>query len=198
MIHYGKLSIIAITILFAIILLVTAMVSIASGEWKNLSLTLLASVCLIIPFIIRHFANLKNLVLPARFELTTIILIFMAQYLGEIKNFYLMFWWWDLLLHAIFGSYAVIIGRYLIGGIFNKKEEISEQRFEFFKIAVAFSVSITLGAFWEMFEFVGDYLFKATMVKGGLEDTATDLLITILAAFITSLRYYYRPKPAVL
>lgn len=43
-----------------------------------------------------------------------------------------------------------------------------------------------------MFEFVGDYLFKTSMVKGGLEDTSTDLLVKIIAAFITSIIYYFR------
>ncbi|WP_192875367.1 hypothetical protein [Clostridium taeniosporum] len=55
----------------------------------------------------------------------------------------------------------------------------------------AFNFSITLGTLWEMVEFLGDYLFKLNMVNGGLEDTASDLLIKILFAFITSIICYY-------
>ncbi|WP_224037433.1 hypothetical protein [Clostridium gelidum] len=43
-----------------------------------------------------------------------------------------------------------------------------------------------------MIEFLADYFFKADMVNGGLEDTATDLLIKIFFAFITSIIWYYR------
>ncbi|BCZ45894.1 hypothetical protein psyc5s11_19610 [Clostridium gelidum] len=53
-------------------------------------------------------------------------------------------------------------------------------------------ISITLGTLWEMIEFLADYFFKADMVNGGLEDTATDLLIKIFFAFITSIIWYYR------
>jgi hypothetical protein len=121
---------------------------------------------------------------------TTLTFVILAQYLGEIKKFYQIFWWWDLLLHAIFGSYALIIALYLIKGIIRKEQGTSDQRFTLFIIIFAFSFSITLGTLWEMFEFIGDYLFKAGMVKGGIEDTSTDLLINIMAAFITAIICY--------
>lgn len=187
----GKLSV-GIVVLFEIILMVTAIVSIATRQWKNLSLTLLAMVCLFLPFIITRMANIKNITLPSSFQPITLVLIFLAQYLGEIKKFYLIFWWWDLLLHAIFGSFAVVIALYSIKGTIKKEQETTEQRFTLFTIIFAFSFSIALGTLWEMFEFTGDYLFKSGMVKGGLEDTSTDLLIKIMAAFITAIICYYR------
>lgn len=177
--------------LFETILIITAFLSIASRQWKNVSLTLLAMVCLSLPFLITYSANLKNFVLPPSFQSTTVVFVFLAQYMGEIRKFYQIFWWWDLLLHAIFGSYALIIALYLIKGIFRKEQDTTEQRFTLFAIIFAFSFSIALGTLWEMFEFIGDYLFKSGMVKGGLEDTSTDLLIKILAAFITGIICYY-------
>ena len=187
----SKLSV-RVAVLFEIILIVTAIVCIATRQWKNLTLTLLAIICIILPFIIIRIANLKNIVLPSSFQLITLVFIFLAQYLGEIKKFYLIFWWWDLILHAIFGSYAVIIALYLIKGLIRKEQKTAEQRFVLFTIVFAFSFSIALGTLWEMFEFVGDYLFKSNMVKGGLEDTTTDLLVKILAAFITAIICCFR------
>jgi len=185
----SKLSV-GIAVLFEIILIVTAIVSITTKQWKDLFLTSLAIVCVILPFIITRIANIKNIVLPSSFQLITLVLVFLAQYLGEIMRFYLIFWWWDLLLHAIFGSFAVIIALYLIQGVIRKEQEATEQRFTLFTILFSFNFSIALSTLWEMFEFTGDYLIKANMVKGGLEDTSTDLLITIFAAFITSIIYY--------
>ncbi|MHB8072738.1 hypothetical protein [Desulfosporosinus fructosivorans] len=187
----SKLSV-GIAMLFETILIMTAFWSIASRQWKNVSLTLLAMVCLSIPFLITYIANLKNLVLPPSFQSTTVVFVFLAQYMGEIRKFYQIFWWWDLLLHAIFGSYSLIIALYLTKGIIRKEQDTTEQRFTLFAIIFAFSFTIALGTLWELFEFIGDYLLKSGMVKGGLVDTSTDLLIKILAAFITGIICYYR------
>ncbi|HEY8889186.1 MAG TPA: hypothetical protein VIM70_02850 [Clostridium sp.] len=187
----SKLAI-GIAVLFEIILITTSMISIASRQWNNLPLLLMAIVCIILPFIITRIANIKNIVLLSSFQLISLLFILLAQYFGEIKKFYLIFSWWDLLLHAIFGSYAVLIALHLIKGIIIKEKEVTKERFTIFTVIFAFSFSITLGTIWEMFEFVGDYLFKTTMGKGGLEDMASDLLIKILFAFITSIICYYR------
>lgn len=187
----NKLAI-GLVVLFELILMVTAIADILLGEWKRVLLVLLAMACLILPFIITWIANLKNIVLPSSFQIITLIFIVLAQYLGEIRDFYLLFWWWDLFLHAIFGSYGVIIALYLMGGVFRKEQETTKQRFALFAMIFAFSFSIALGTLWEMFEFIGDYFLKTNMVKGGLEDTSTDLIVKILAAFITSTFCYYR------
>lgn len=184
--------IIGMAVVFEIILIITAILSIASGQWKNLMLSLIAIVSIVLPFIITHIANIKKIILPSSFQLISLLFILLAQYFGEIKKFYFIFWWWDLLLHAISGGYAVVIALYLMQGIIIREKEITEQRFVIFTIMFAFCFSIALGTLWEMFEFVGDYLFKTTMVKGGLEDTSSDLLLKTLSAFITSIICYYR------
>lgn len=180
-----------VALLFEIVLVITAIMSISLSEWKNLAVSLLTMVCLMLPFLIAYLAKRKNIILPSGFQLLTVLFIFMAQYFGEMKKFYLKFWWWDLLLHAIFGSFAVVFALHLMKGTIIKEQDTSDQRFTLFTILFAFCFSIALGTLWEMFEFVGDYFFQAGMVKGGLEDTATDLLVKILAAFITSWICYY-------
>lgn len=185
----SKLSV-GIAVLFEIILIVTAITSIVTRQWKNLTLTLLAIVCITLPFIISRIANIKNVVLPTSFQSVSLVFVFLAQYMGEIIGFYQIFWWWDLLLHAIFGSYVVIIALYSLSGTIKRGKEIAKPRFTLFAIIFAFSFSIALGTLWELFEFVGDYLFKTNMVKGGLVDTSTDLLVKVVAAFITSIICY--------
>jgi len=63
-----------------------------------------------------------------------------------------------------------------------------------FSAIFAFSFSVALGTIWEAFEFSGDFLFKTGMVKGGLEDTSTDILINIAASLITSAYYYLKKR----
>lgn len=180
-----------IAVVFEVLLIVASIPSIISGQWKNLGLTLLAIICILIPFIITYIANKKSISLPSNFQLISLLFILLTQYFGEILKFYTMFWWWDLYLHGLFGIYAVIIGLDLMQGIIIKKKEITEQRFVILTLIFAFSFSLALGTLWEMFEFVGDYLFKTNMVNGGLEDTASDILIKILSAFITCIIYYF-------
>jgi putative membrane protein len=176
---------------FEIILITTAIFSMISKEGSKFPLVLIAIVCIILPFIITKIANKKNIMLPTTFQLISVLFILLTLYFGEIKNFYSIFWWWDLFLHGFFGSYAVIVALHLIQGIIIREKEVTKERFTIFTLIFAFNFSITLGTLWEMFEFLGDYLFKTDMVNGGLEDTASDLIIKIIAAFITAIICYY-------
>lgn len=183
---------IGIAISFVTILIVTGFLGIVTRQWKNVFVTLLVMVCLSLPFIITYIANRKHLELPSSFQSITLVFIFLTLYLGEIRDYYHVFWWWDLLLHAIFGSYMVIIALHSIKGIIRAEQATTKHRFTLFTILFGFSFTIALGTLWEIFEFAADYLVITSMVKGGLNDTATDLLIKIITAFITSIICYYR------
>lgn len=178
--------------LFQIIILIKLVGSIISHNRRMTALSILAVVCLTFPLIITRIAYRKKMTLPNRFQLIMVIFLFLTQYLGEIKGFYIKYWWWDLLLHAIFGSYMVITALFLTKGIIIKENETTDKRFAFSCSVFAFCFSVALGTLWEIFEFSGDYLFKSHMIKGGLEDTATDLMVKALAALITSIIFFFR------
>lgn len=167
-----------IAVIFEILFIITSIYNILSGKLKKPLLLLIASIFILFPFIITYIANKKDILLPPNFQLTSLSFILFSQYFGEILKFYTMFWWWDLLLHGAFGIYTVIIPLYLMQGIIIKEKGISKKRFVILTIILAFCFSIALGTLWEMIEFIGDYLFKTNMVKGGLEDTASDILIS--------------------
>lgn len=187
----NKLAI-GIAILFEIISLVNVIFNIISKQWFNLYLLFLLIICITLPFMITHIANRKNLILPSSFQLISLLFIIAAQYLGEFQRFYTIFPWWDLFLHGVFGGYTVIIGFHLIQGVIEKKRDISKRKFTIFTVIFAFCFSITLGTFWEIFEFLGDYFFNLDMTSGSLEDTATDLIIKVSLALVSSIICYYR------
>lgn len=193
---YNKYSKTAVFLaaLLEIIIIITAITSVAANDWKILKLSLITIVLLVLPFVITHASNKKKLLLPPGFKLISLIFIFLALYFGEINDFYMKFLWWDLMLHVAFGSYMVIVSLYLMKGVIKKEKDVSQKRFVMFTVIFAFSISIALGTMWELFEFAGDYFLKTGMVKGGLEDTSSDLFIKILASFITSAIYYYKNK----
>ena len=187
----NKLAIVLVIIL-GIIVIISIVNYALLGDLKYLLRSLLALVCLTIPFLITIIANKKSILLPSRFQEITLIFLFLTQYLGEVKKFYLKIWWWDLLIHIIFGIYSVIIALHFIRGIIIKDHKATKERFKILISLFAFSFSVAMGTLWEMFEYVGDYLVGSSMIKGGLDDTATDLLVKIASAFITTLICYHR------
>lgn len=190
---YNKAAVIS-AIIIETILVFYALTGFMQNNRKILILSLLSIVCISLPFIITHVAEKKKLLLPSSFNLISVLFLFAALYLGEINDFYNKYWWWDLSLHAIFGSYTVILSLHVLQGVIRREIEVSKNRFAMFSVIFAFSFAVTLGTFWEMFEFLGDLLFKTGMVKGGLEDTATDILVKIAAAFVTSAYYYFKNR----
>ena len=183
-----------LAVIIGLILIVSAIYDIQGGNRSNFYLYLIISLSITLPFIITYICNNKKINLPKSFQSTTLIIIFLAQYFGEIRKFYLRIWWWDLLIHAISGSYLVIIAINSMKNIIRKEQNVSNKRYLFITLLFSFNFSITLGTLWEIFEFLGDYLFETNMIKGGVEDTATDLIAHILAAFITTITIHYYEK----
>lgn len=182
---------IAIAILFEIILIASVLLKIFSNQWNDLYLYFVAISCITLPFIITKAANYKEIVLPSTFQFASVTFILLALFFGEIMQLYTKFWWWDLFLHGIFGCYTIIIGIHIMQGVIIKPKDVNIKRYAIFMLILSFCFTITLGTIWEMIEFLADYFFNADMVNGGLEDTATDLLIKMFGAFSTSLIYYF-------
>lgn len=185
---------IGISVIFAVVLVITAIVNLVLKQWKNVLLCLLTLICLPAPFIITHIAARKKLVLPSSFQTAALLFIFAAQYLGETVGLYRKLKWWDLLLHGIFGIYSVITALHLTEGLIKKEENITQRRFIIFILLFAFSFTITLGVFWELFELAADYIFKTQMAKDRPNDSLADLAIKIAGALLTSVIYYFRSK----
>jgi putative membrane protein len=72
-----------------------------------------------------------------------------------------------------------IIAIYLIESVYINNQSVTNHQFIFFNTISAFRFSIALGIMWEMFDFVGNFLFKTNMIKGGLSNTATGLLVKL-------------------
>lgn len=188
---YNKIAIL-LSIIFSIFFIYSGITSILENNWKSLWLSVLGLINMSVAFIFTYIANKKELYLPSTFQFITVLFLFMSNYLGEIKNYYITYWWFDLFLHTVFGFYGVIISSHLIKDIITKNNNISDKRFHFFIALFAFSFTVCLGTFWELFEFSVDFIFKTSLVKGGLEDTCTDLLIKMGAALLSSILYYYK------
>lgn len=193
---YNKFSIRAFfaALFFEALIIYTGVKNYLDGQYDTIKISIAAVFFIAVPFLLTHAANRKKVILPPGFQMVLSLFIFSSLYLGEINKFYSKFWWFDLFLHFVSGWYAVVSFLFLMKTSIKKEHGISNRRFEFFKSISAFSFSVSLGTLWEMYEFSGDYLFGTEMVKGGLDDTATDLLIMIAAAAVTSIYHYFKNR----
>lgn len=136
-----------------------------------------------------------NLIIPKEFEITAILFIFAALFLGEIRGYYSRFWWWDILLHTTSGFLLGIFG-YLLVYILNESREIEIHMTSLFVSLFAFFFAVGIGALWEIFEFGMDTLFGFNMQKpmlgdpSGLTDTMWDLIVDTIGALCISISGY--------
>jgi len=119
--------------------------------------------------------------LPVAFFAGMVLFIFAALFLGEAFDFYERYWWWDIALHGAaamgFGLVGVIIALVMFEGDRYAAPAWAISLF-------AFCLSVTIGAMWEVFEYLMDLSFGLNMQKSGLMDTMSDLMVDAIGGAI--------------
>lgn len=126
-----------------------------------------AFICVLtlITFSIPRFVEKKFKVdIPTLMEGIIFVFIFCAQILGELECYYIQFPYWDTMLHTVSGFLFAAIGFSLID-IINRDSRIKFHLSPLYVSIVAFCFSMTVGIFWEFFEFSADMLLKLDMQK---------------------------------
>lgn len=137
--------------------------------------------------------------LPSFIQVIITLFIFAAQYLGEIKNFYERFWWWDIMLHTTSGFILGIIG-FMFVYLLNKNYDTNVTLSPIFIALFAFCFAVMIGVLWEVYEFSMDRLVGFNMQKfreagqDGLIDTMLDLIVDSIGAFVVSVLGYLNIK----
>ena len=168
------------------LLVLTALGAAFDGRW-SLSFVAIATLGLsLAPLLLAHRLNIT---LPLPFVMATTLFLMGSVLMGEAFDFYELVWWWDIVLH---GSSAIGFG--LIGFVFVLMM-FEGDRFaapQWAMCLVAFGLAVTVGAVWEIFEFLMDQWFGLNMQKSGLPDTMKDLMVDVIgAAFASWLGYVY-------
>ena len=167
-------------------LLGAIVLSIIENQWMVLFVTVVVLILTFLPAIIeKNF----NIYLPTEFELVIILFTYATLYLGEVKKYYAIFWWWDVLLHG-FSAFVLGLAGFLIVYTLNKRAKVNLHMSPGFVFLFSFSFAIMIGAIWEIFEFAMDSFFRMNMQKTGLVDTMWDLIVDSIGAFLASLIGY--------
>lgn len=161
---------------------------------------ILGVVAMRLPNIIEH-----KLQIPSRMLVLYAIFLYCAIYLGEVRAFYYNVRHWDTILHTFSGGMLGALGFSFVT-ILNKSDRIPINLSPVFVAVFAFCFAVTLGVFWEIYEFTFDGILGLNMQKfmledgtqligrAALQDTMKDLIVDCLGAFIMSFVGYLSLK----
>lgn len=143
------------------LVIVMLVLQLFNRNYENVFLCGLTLLLLVIPSLVQITFKVE---LPTMLEIIILVFIFAAEILGEISEFYLMFPFWDTVLHTINGFLAAAIGFSLVD-LLNRSEKTVFNLSPLFLAIVAFCFSMTIGVIWEFFEFGMDTLIGYDMQK---------------------------------
>ena len=144
-----------------VLVIATMVLQLLNRNYENVFLCALTLLLLIMPSLMQITFRVE---LPTTLEIIILIFIFAAEILGEIREFYLIFPFWDTALHTLNGFLAAAIGFSLVD-LLNRSERTVFNLSPLFTAIVAFCFSMTIGVVWEFFEFGMDQLAGFDMQK---------------------------------
>lgn len=175
-----------VTLSLQLLLFLGAGVALLTGQFLAAVTTIGILIVTLLPMMLGR--RLK-VYIPPEFELLTVLFIFASLFLGEVRDYYVRFWWWDAVLHAASGFLLGVLG-FLLVYVLNEKEDLEMHMKPAFVALFAFTFAVGLGALWEIFEFAMDNLFGLNMQKSGLVDTMWDLIVDTVGALVISILGY--------
>ncbi len=157
----SKRLVFAVWAILRILILAVAVRSAMQGLWESFFVCLLALMLFLAPPLVEKKLHLK---LPTALEVTVLIFIFCAEILGEIECYYIKYAFWDSMLHTVNGFLFAAFGFCLVD-LLNENPNIKFQLSPTFQALTAFCFSMTIGIFWEFFEYGMDNLLMLDMQK---------------------------------
>lgn len=141
-------------------------------NFENVFLCILTLVLFLLPTI---FERQLKIDFPNTMEIIIMCFIFAAEILGEIQSYYIMFPYWDTMLHTLNGFLCAAVGFCLVD-MLNRNERFSLSLSPVFMAIVAFCFSMTIGVLWEFFECTMDQFLLFDMQK----DTVVHTISTVM------------------
>jgi len=181
-----------LSVLLQLVLIAGVAGELWAGQWFAAATT---SAIVLLTFLPLVLARRFRFFIPPEFALLAIVFVFASLYLGEVRDYYTRFWWWDIALHTASGMLLGIIGFLLVHAL-NQMKHVEVHLKPGFVACFAFMFAVGVGALWEIFEFTMDQLVGTTMQKpmlgdpSGLTDTMWDLIVDTLGAVVISVLGY--------
>lgn len=135
--------------------------------------------------------------IPSGMMILYLLFLYAAIYLGEVQSFYYRIPHWDMILHGFSGGMLGALAFSFVR-LLNNSDRVHVELNPLFTAVFAFCFSITLGVFWEFYEYSVDGMLGLNMQKflqengamfsgrDALCDTMQDLIINAVGALFTS------------
>jgi len=161
--------------------------------------SILGVICMNLP---RHLEKQFGVKIPSNMLVLFVIFLYCAIFLGEVRSFYYNVKNWDTMLHFFSAGMLGSLGFSIIS-IMNSSKRVPFQLSPFFISAFAFCFAVTIGVFWEIYEWTFDGVLGLNMQKfmseqgvqyvgrAALYDTMKDLITDVIGALAVCIYGYY-------
>lgn len=175
-----------LTTIFRILLILAIITSFFTKHWMNLFTSIVTLSLTYVTQVVNKHTPIKVI---HEINIIAMVFLFAANFLGEIFEFYYIFWWWDIFLHALSGVFLGFAG-FIVVFMLNGSPKIGVRLSPFFIAIFSFCFAVSLGVIWEIYEFVMDNFFGMNMQKSGLVDTMWDLITDSAGALFAAVTSY--------
>lgn len=143
--------------------------------------------------------------IPNILEFIYLAFLYCAIFLGEVRNFYYLIPQWDNILHCISSIMNGLFG-FMVVTILNHDKKVRMNLSPFFLALFAFCFSVSVGAIWEIYEFLADHFLglnmQKFMLRDGMQlmgheaitDTMIDIMVNCFGALIATIIGYFSIK----
>lgn len=157
----NKKLVVTVYILLRCLVILTLIAQVFNGNYEHVYTCVLVLILFAIPSIVECRLRID---LPDTLEIIILLFIFSAEILGEIQEYYVLFPFWDDMLHTLNGFLFAAVGFSMVD-ILNRNKRVSLQMSPFYMAVMAFCFSMTIGVLWEFFEWAMDAVFSIDMQK---------------------------------
>lgn len=155
-----------------LIVIAALVLSAIRQDYESVFICILTLLLFLIPSLIQRNLDIQ---FPTTLQIVILLHIFAAQILGELSSYYIHFKHWDTILHTVWGFLCAALG-YSLVDILNEDNNFHFKLSPLYLAIASFCFSMTIGVFWEFFEFAADRLLLIDMQK----DTVVPIISTVM------------------
>lgn len=157
----NKKLVLAVYLILRAMVILVMIAQLLNRNYEDVYICVLTLILFILPSAIERRLRID---LPDTLEIIILVFIFAAEIMGEVREYYLTFPFWDTMLHTINGFLFAAIG-FSVVNILNRNKHIGMSLTPLYMAISAFCFSMTIGILWEFFEWGMDCWFGLDMQK---------------------------------